>query len=74
MSLTYDLYGTEQMIGRLTYQSVFHIYSLGLDTINNVYIKPVMSGGTQTKNIMIVKTQSPRGSKYEFKFSIFTEK
>lgn len=42
---------------------------LGLDTINNVYMKPTV----QSKTMLIVKTQSPGGSKYEFKFSIFSE-
>lgn len=41
---------------------------LGLDTINNVYMKPTV----QSKTMLIVKTQSPGGSKYEFKFSIFS--
>ncbi len=27
-----------------------------------------------SKHILVVKTQSPGGSKYEFKFSIFTDK
>lgn len=37
--------------------------SIGLDTINNAYIKPTATG-SQTKHLLIVKTQSPGGNKY----------
>jgi hypothetical protein len=32
-----------------------------------------MKPTVQSKTMLIVKTQSPGGSKYEFKFSIFSE-
>ncbi len=46
-------------------------YNLGIDTIHNVYIKS-LPNGAMAKFTLVVKTQSPSGSKYEFKFTIFT--
>ncbi len=50
------------------------IIMIGIDTINNIYIKPAANINSNYKQILVVKTQSPGGSKYEFKFSIFTDK
>ena len=46
-----------------------------MDTITHISIKPIILGSNGTiKNILLVKTQSPKGNKYEFKFGIHTER
>jgi hypothetical protein len=52
-----------QMIEISIYRSVFYQIKIGLDTINNAYIKPSVAG-SQAKHLLIIKTQSPGGSKY----------
>ncbi len=47
---------------------------IGIDTINSIYIKPAANLNSNYKQVLVVKTQSPGGSKYEFKFSIFSDK
>ncbi len=48
---------------------------IGLDTINHIAIKPIITGGSiATKYMLLIKTQSPKGSKYEFKFNLYSDK
>ena len=47
--------------------------SIGLDTIVNVFVKTMpIQGYHELKHVLIVKSISPRQTKYEFKFAGFS--
>jgi len=46
--------------------------SIGLDTVNNAFVKSFpMQGYSDIKHILTIKSMSPGGVKYEFKFAGF---
>lgn len=48
--------------------------SIGLDTLNNISIKSVpLSGYSELKHILTLKSLSPAGTKYEFKFTGYSD-